>query len=77
MGLRDIKLRNINWGASAGFLIIALVTFGAGVLLGRYYPAQSDRENIPLEERIADICSGENVSSCSNSSNVYKEKSAY
>ena len=62
MGIRDI-----NWGLAWGVLVVAVVTFGTGVSLGRHYPSQLHGESRLLENRLLDICTGEKVSSLSGS----------
>jgi hypothetical protein len=70
MGLRDI-----NWGLAWGVLVVAVVTFGTGVSLGRHYPAQPRGESRLLEHRLLEICAGGKVSSLSVFTILYKARS--
>ena len=63
MGLRDAD-RGMLLGIFAIFLA-ALAAFGAGVSVGRHYPAYSHEESISLENRLLDSCAGGKVSSLS------------
>jgi hypothetical protein len=59
-----MNLRSLDWRYLSAVSTFALVVFGAGVSLGRYIPAQHGDESTELRDKLAHICTGEEVSGC-------------